>query len=100
MPYAIQIVPSALEELKTIEVFQRRRIVQVIDDQLTQQPTAVTRNRKPLPDLRPGFECEPPIWELRIGGYRVFYDVAADSQTVYIRAVREKPPHAQTEDIV
>lgn len=100
MPYTIKIVPSALDELKAIDAYQRRQIIHEIDGQLTQQPTVATRNRKQLTDLRLGFACEPPIWELRIGRYRVFYDVESDSQTVFVRAVREKPPHARTEDIV
>jgi mRNA-degrading endonuclease RelE of RelBE toxin-antitoxin system len=99
MPFAIQIVPSALAELKAIPVFYRRQITEAIDEQLPHQPTTPTRNRKLLQGLQPSFECEPPIWELRVGSYRVFYDVDEDSQTVYVRAVRDKPPQAKTEEI-
>ena len=42
----------------------------------------------------------PPIWELRVGAYRVFYDVDEDLNVVYVRAVREKPPDKRTEDIL
>jgi mRNA-degrading endonuclease RelE of RelBE toxin-antitoxin system len=37
---------------------------------------------------------------LRVGNFRVFYDVDEAGQTVFIRAVREKPPHAETEDVL
>ena len=38
--------------------------------------------------------------ELRVGAYRVFYDVDDDENKVYVRAVRKKPPYKRTEDIV
>lgn len=38
--FEVQIVPSALEELKEIKVFYQRRIVDAIDQQLAQQPTS------------------------------------------------------------
>ena len=43
---------------------------------------------------------ESSIWELRVGGYRVFYDVDEDQKEVYVRAVREKPPDKRTEEIL
>ena len=68
--------------------------------QLSNQPTVPTRNRKILIDLTPTGEANPPVWELRIGAYRVFYDVDEDEKVVYVRAVRDKPPTMRTEDIV
>ncbi len=98
MPFAIEIVPSALMELESVRIFDRRRIVQAIEEQLAHEPTATTRNRKMLPDLQPSFPCEPPIWELRVGDFRVFYDVHED--VVYVRAVRIKRPHHTTEQAI
>jgi mRNA-degrading endonuclease RelE of RelBE toxin-antitoxin system len=98
--FAIQIVPSALAELQAIKAFYRGQIVQAIDERLPHQPLVPTRNRKPLPDVEPSFACQPPLWELRVGDYRVFYDVDEADQTVYVRAVRDKPPHATTEEVV
>jgi mRNA-degrading endonuclease RelE of RelBE toxin-antitoxin system len=100
VPLSVEIMPSALSELKTVHVFYRRQIAQAIREQLVHQPTMPTRNRKLLVDPRPSFECEPPLWELRVGSYRVFYDVDEVAQIVFVRAVREKPPHADTEDIL
>jgi mRNA-degrading endonuclease RelE of RelBE toxin-antitoxin system len=37
---------------------------------------------------------------VRIGEYRVFYDVDEETSTVTIRAVRSKPPHKTTEEIL
>jgi mRNA-degrading endonuclease RelE of RelBE toxin-antitoxin system len=100
VPFSVQIMPSALGELKAIHVFYRRQITQAIRNQLIHQPTVKTRNRKLIVAPRPSFECEPPLWELRVGSYRVFYDVDEAAQVVFIRAVREKPPHADTEDVL
>jgi mRNA-degrading endonuclease RelE of RelBE toxin-antitoxin system len=98
--FAVQIMPSALEELKAIKVFHRRQIAQAIDEQLCHQPTSPTRNRKVLPIVQATFFFEPPLWELRIGDFRVFYDMDEEQQIVYVRAIRDKPPHSTTEEVV
>lgn len=59
-----------------------------------------TKNRKLMVDPRPSFECEPPIWELRVGNYRIFCDVDDAAQMVFVRAIREKPPHAGAEEVL
>jgi mRNA-degrading endonuclease RelE of RelBE toxin-antitoxin system len=98
--FVVQIVPSALDELKSVRVYYRRIIADAIDEQLSHQPTVATRNRKELLAADASFAFEPPLWELRVGDFRVFYDVDEENQTVYVRAVRDKPPHATTEEIL
>ena len=100
MAYEINITPSALDELKEIDVHYRRQITDAIDSQLRHEPTVDTRKRKLLVGIDPDFENIPPIWQLRVGDFRVFYDVDESENTVAVRAVREKPPHLQTEEIV
>ena len=100
MAFALQIMPSALAELQSIKVFYRKQIVKAIDEQLTHQPVVPTRNRKPMPDVEPSFACDPPLWELRVGHFRDFYDADEVNQIVYVRAVRDKPPHAATEEVI
>lgn len=100
MAFAVQIVPSALAELKAIKVFHRRQIAQAIDEQLQGQPTSPTRNRKILAVTDATFAFEPPLWELRVGDFRVFYDVDEANEVVCVRAVREKPPHTTTEELL
>ena len=67
MPFAVQIMSSALAELKAIKVFYGRQIAQAIDEQLTHQPLVETRNRKVLEPPAASFEHEPPCgncaWE-------------------------------------
>jgi mRNA-degrading endonuclease RelE of RelBE toxin-antitoxin system len=98
--FTVEIVPSALNELQEIEILYRRRIAQAIDQHLPHQPTTPTRNRKVLQAAEASFEFDPPLWELRVGDFRVFYDIDEPNQIVRIRAVRAKPPHASSEDIL
>jgi len=74
------------EVAERLEPPRRRRSVQ-------------TRLRKQLPNLAPSFEYEPPVWQLRVGVFRVFYDVDDLAGEVHVRAVRRKKPHQRTEDI-
>jgi mRNA-degrading endonuclease RelE of RelBE toxin-antitoxin system len=99
MSYTIEIADDATEELRRIRVFDRRRIVDTMREKLKHQPALQTRNRKRLDALAPGFEHVPPVWELRVGSYRVFYDVDGAAQVVYVRAVRRKAASQTAEDI-
>lgn len=98
--YEIRYSPSVTADLKAIRLFLRRRILDAVNEQLSHVPARETRRRKILHGLAPPFEADPPIWELRIGDYRVFYDVDEIGRIVYIRAVRHKPTHRATEDIL
>jgi hypothetical protein len=53
-----------------------------------------------LSGLVPPWEHVPPVWELRIGELCVFYDVDEAAQVVSVRAVRHKPAHRTTEEIL
>ena len=64
------------------------------------KPARETRNRKILRGLTPPWEHLPPVWELRVNEYRVFYDVDEAAGQVVVRAVRRKPPHKTTEEIL
>jgi mRNA-degrading endonuclease RelE of RelBE toxin-antitoxin system len=64
------------------------------------RPETPTKNRKLLENLIPPWESILPIWELRVGEYRVFYDVSRTESVVYVRAIRRKRRQAKTEDIL
>jgi mRNA-degrading endonuclease RelE of RelBE toxin-antitoxin system len=98
--YEIRYSPSVADDLENLKVFLRRQIVDSVDEQLAHVPTRETRRRKILHGLIPPFEADPPIWQLRVGEYRVFYDVDDIERIVYVRAVRHKPPHRTTEEIL
>jgi mRNA-degrading endonuclease RelE of RelBE toxin-antitoxin system len=97
---AIEFSEGAFEDLAGVRPFERRRILEAIETQLGKLPTSVSRNRKPLHGLVPPFESVPPVWELRVGDYRIFYDVNEEAHRVYVRAIRRKPPHKRTEEIL
>jgi mRNA-degrading endonuclease RelE of RelBE toxin-antitoxin system len=79
---------------------ERRRILDAISGQLAYEPLVATKNRKQLPGLAPEWAHIAPILELRVGSYRVFYDVDGEARTVIVRAVRLKRPSDTTGDIV
>jgi mRNA-degrading endonuclease RelE of RelBE toxin-antitoxin system len=81
-------------------MYYRNQILDEIEEQLTHEPTIKTRNRKRLENLIPPWQTVMSIWELRVGEYRVFYDVSLTESVVYVRAVRRKPRGTKTEDIL
>ncbi len=91
---------DVIKDLRKLSAYHRNRILEVLETQLSHEPSSPTRNRKLLVNLIPPWDAEPPIWELRVGEYRVFYDVSEAEKTVYVRAVRRKPPGKKTEEIL
>jgi mRNA-degrading endonuclease RelE of RelBE toxin-antitoxin system len=100
MSYGIEVTDFAYDEIQALKPFHRRKIVESINTQLTCETKAETRNRKLLTGVEPSFEHKPPIWELRVGEFRVYYDIDDELKTVSIRSVRHKPPHTTTEQII
>ena len=98
--WAIRFAREVEKDLKRIPTRQRRLLLDTIEVQPKHEPTVWTRNRKLMLNLIPPWVAEPPIWELRVGKYRVFYDVSEDDQTVYVRVIREKPPGKTTQEIL
>lgn len=98
--YNVEIVPEALEELQRVPVFHRRALEALIETKLHREPMRSSKNCKKLEPLVTGFQHEPPLWELRAGDWRIFYDVDHEESIVVIRAVRLKPKGKTTGDIV
>jgi mRNA-degrading endonuclease RelE of RelBE toxin-antitoxin system len=98
--YVIEYSEGAVDDLKGMRAYDRTRVLDRIEGEPTGSPTEATRNKKPLPRLVPPWEYLPPVWQLRVGDHRAFYDVDDVAQLVTVRAVRCKPPHATTEDIL
>ncbi|WNZ26875.1 type II toxin-antitoxin system RelE/ParE family toxin [Leptolyngbya sp. NK1-12] len=84
MQFTIEITEEAIEDLEYFDKATRVMILDAIERQLSDQPLQETRNRKPL---RPGSQFN---WELRIGSYRVFYDVIEAIVVVSVVAVGYK----------
>lgn len=98
--YEIGIAPEAIIEIEAMPVFYRRLVEKAIDRQLPQSPLERTKNRKCLKGLAAGFEFEEPLWELRVGDWRIFYDVNEEAKVIVIRAVRFKETGKTTREIV
>ncbi len=82
--YQIEFTTEAFEDLKTFRKFDRKKIVADIESQLAYEPMVETRNRK---RLRPNKVAE---WEIRLGRFRVFYDVDDEVEMVKIEAIGYK----------
>ena len=69
MPYQIEFAKAVKTHLDVLTAGQRSTVLRAIEEQLTNEPSTETRNRKPL---RPN-----PVapWELRVQQMRVFYEV-------------------------
>jgi len=98
--FIISYAESVAEDLAAIRAFERKQLLDQIDRQLSHEPTCETRNRKIIRGLTPPWEHVKPVWELRINEYRVFYDIDETAGQVIVRAIRHKPPHKTTEEII
>jgi mRNA-degrading endonuclease RelE of RelBE toxin-antitoxin system len=98
--YQLRFARDVVADLKKLTAYHRRLILEAMTEQLSAEPTRVTRNRKMLVNLVPPWTAEPPIWELRVGQHRIFYDVSDTERIVYVRAIRRKPPGRTTEEIL
>jgi mRNA-degrading endonuclease RelE of RelBE toxin-antitoxin system len=98
--YEIRFAGDVEVDLARIPVYYRRQIMDAMEKQLAHTPDTPTRNRKLLSNLVPPGEFVRPVWELRIGDGRVFYDVSTEDAIVYVRAIRKKPAGRKTEDVL
>jgi mRNA-degrading endonuclease RelE of RelBE toxin-antitoxin system len=86
MRFAISFTRTAAEHVRSYRKYEQQIILDAIDEQLSHEPTIETRNRKRLGEI------EWSDWELRVGDFRVFYDVLIedDHGVVKIKAVGDK----------
>lgn len=83
--YTIEVTPTAREDIRYFKKYEQNIIIEAIETQLTYQPTVETTNR---------FRRNPPEiadWELRVGGFRVQYNVEESVQIVSVERIGEKP---------
>ena len=98
-PFTVVVLPAAKAKMEALRAFDRQRVAEAVDANLLYQPLVPSRRRKPLGGPAAGFEYRPPLWELKVGDVRVFYDADEQARTVYVRAVRRKPPHKTTAEV-
>ena len=91
--FRVVVHPEAVRELDAIPVFHRRTILSVVRKVLAGQPTLERRSRV----KRMRGEFYPP-YRLRVGDFRVYYDVDEGRSEVFVLHVWEKSrqstPHA------
>jgi mRNA-degrading endonuclease RelE of RelBE toxin-antitoxin system len=82
--FAIQFSSQALNHLKFFAKRDQRVLMDAIQVHLSTHPDQPTRKRKKLEenDLAP--------WELRVGDFRVFYDIDVENRVVIVVAVGKK----------
>ncbi|HVE87688.1 MAG TPA: type II toxin-antitoxin system RelE/ParE family toxin [Myxococcales bacterium] len=97
--YRILYEELAEEDLRAFRAFEARRILDEVDAQLTREPMKPTHRRKRLEGLVPPWDSVRPVWQLRVGEFRVFYDVDERRREVIVRAVRRKGTRS-TEEIL
>lgn len=109
MPYRIEIDEDALDDIADIGAFYGNAILDAIEEQLTHDPAQETRRKKILEGVDVPWPQVGPVWQLRVDQFRVFYDVIepraddddeGDEPTVFVRAVRHKPPHQTTDEML
>ena len=99
-PYTLAVTSTASAELDELPAFEQRQVADAIDANLLFEPLSETRRRKNLGVIKSSFAYDPPLWELKVGELRVFYNVDDSARTVYVRSIRRKPHGKTTQEIV
>jgi len=86
MHFEIRFTPTAAAHLRAYRKYEQKIVLDSVEAQLAHEPNVESRHRKRLG------ENEVSDWELRVGDYRVFYDVAVEDEppVVKIKAVGHK----------
>ena len=98
--FTLEFSEGVKENFRGLRAYDCRTLLEAIEVQLRHAPLVETKRRKLLRNFAPPFEAIPPIWQLRVGAFRVFYDVNEEESRVYVRAIRRKPAHLKTEEIL
>lgn len=83
--YTIEITPIAQEDIRSLRKYEQNIIIEAIETQLTYQPTIETTNRFRR------YPIEIAEWELRVGSFRIFYNVEESVRIVRVERVGHKP---------
>ena len=97
--FAIRFGNDAVAEIAGLRAAERGRLLDAIEKQLSHEPAKTSRSKKMLSGLVPPWEQVQPVWQLRVGDLRVFYDVDESGRIVIVRAVRRKE-RKRTEEIL
>jgi mRNA-degrading endonuclease RelE of RelBE toxin-antitoxin system len=82
--FQIAFTVEAMDDLDALKKHDARRITDAIEIQLSSQPAVSTKSRK---RLRPNSLAD---WELKVGTFRVFYNVDERESLVRVLAIGQK----------
>ena len=82
--FTFQWTDEAREDFGNLRKYDQQRIVKAMEENLEHQPNIETSNRKCL------YPNELAEWELRVGDFRVFYDVDEANELVKVEAIGRK----------
>jgi mRNA-degrading endonuclease RelE of RelBE toxin-antitoxin system len=82
--FAVRFTPAAVVDLAQLPVFVRRRVLAQIRRQLVSDPVTLTHRKKIIVGEAGS------VRQLRVGDYRVFYDVLVDEAAVLVWGIRRK----------
>ena len=97
--YSIEFVEQSLWDLRRLRSVDRGRVLKEVEQKLQVEPARQDRRRKLLAGLVPPWDQVRPVWQLRVGEFRVFYDIDEERAAVIVRAVRRKG-RKMTEEIL
>ncbi len=82
--FQIELTDAARTDLREFRKMDQTMLIEAIETQLRFEPDVPTTNRKRL-------RTNPYVeWELRVGDFRVFYDLDAASRQVVVKAIGRK----------
>jgi mRNA-degrading endonuclease RelE of RelBE toxin-antitoxin system len=84
-PFDINLTEGAQADLDWFEAYAQRIIIDGVEVHLRYQPTVGSRK---IVSMKPN---QVASWELRLGDYRVLYDVDELTRVVNIHVIGEKP---------
>jgi mRNA-degrading endonuclease RelE of RelBE toxin-antitoxin system len=82
--YTVEYTQIAEDDLHYFNKSTRNWITDQINIHLVDEPQVITRKKK---KLKPNLIAD---WELRVGEYRVFYDITTTGKMVIIKSVGKK----------
>lgn len=85
MTFRIEYFPDAIQDLSGLRAFDRQQILDAIPLHLTHEPKRESRSRIK--------RMNQPFWSkyrLRVGEFRVYYDVDETTQSVNVLRILEK----------
>jgi mRNA interferase RelE/StbE len=84
-PFTIDYAQEALADLQSLRGFERKNVVDGIENHLQHEPMKESRSR--IKRMKQPFWCE---YRLRVDDFRVYYDVSEAERRVIVLRVLEK----------